>query len=170
MVRGLVAILLMVLAGCGATAPQASAPAPSASAGQVPKLLQFSARTLDDKDFSGATLKGKAAVLWFWAPWCPRCQGEAPHLGSLAKDEAGKVAFVGVGAQDGVPAMKKFVADNEVSGFPHLADVDASIWKRFGITQQPAYAFIQPDGSTEVIKQQLSEEALNEHVSQLSGL
>jgi thiol-disulfide isomerase/thioredoxin len=169
MVRGVVAILLMVLAGCGAT-PTASAPKPTSSAGQVPKLLRFTAKTLDDKDFSGESLKGRPAVLWFWAPWCPRCQGEAPHLGSLARDNAGKVSFVGVGAQDGVPAMKKFVAENKVGAFPHLADVDASIWKHFGITQQPAYAFIQPDGSTEVVKQQLSEEALNEKVSQLSGL
>ncbi|MEV4314218.1 redoxin domain-containing protein [Actinocrispum sp. NPDC049592] len=168
MVRGLVALLLVVLAGCGA--PQASAPrqAPAAP-GQVPKLLQFSAKTLDDKDFSGQSLLGKPAVLWFWAPWCPRCQGEAPHLGSLAHDNAGKITFVGVGAQDGVPAMKKFVAENKVDGFAHLADVDAAIWKKFGVTEQPAYAFIQADGTTQVVKQQLTEEGLNEKVRELSA-
>ena len=172
MVRGLKALfpalLLVVLAGCGAQ--QASAPqqAPAAQ-GQGPKLLQFSAKTLDDKEFSGQSLLGKPAVLWFWAPWCPRCQGEAPHVGALARDNAGKVTFVGVGAQDGVPAMRKFVAENKVDGFAHLADVDAAIWKKFGVTQQPAYAFIQPDGTTQVVKQQLTEEGLNEKVRELAG-
>jgi thiol-disulfide isomerase/thioredoxin len=161
--------LVLLLAGCSAAPSDVGSPAPATAADAAPKLLRFTARTLDDKDFTGESLAGKAAVLWFWAPWCPRCMGEAPHLGSLAKDQAGKVTFVGVGAQDGLPAMKKFVADNEVGGFQHLADLDASIWTRFGITQQPAYAFVRPDGNIVVVKQQLSEESLNEHVRELTA-
>lgn len=159
-----VLLFMSVLAGCAATAQPTSAPQP---AGKVPKLLQFTAKTLDDKDFAGASLAGKPAVIWFWAPWCPRCMGEAPHLGALAHDNAGKVTFIGVGAQDGVPAMKKFVTENKVDGFTHLADIKADVWTHFGITEQPAYAFVRPNGFIEVVKQQLTEEALNEHVQQL---
>jgi thiol-disulfide isomerase/thioredoxin len=135
----------------------------------VPKLLKFSAKTLDDKDFAGSSLAGKPAVIWFWAPWCPRCMGEAPHLGALAHDNAGKVTFIGVGAQDGVPAMRKFVAENKVADFTHLADVNAAVWTHFGITEQPAYAFVRPDGYIEVVKQQLTEEALNKRVAELTA-
>jgi thiol-disulfide isomerase/thioredoxin len=168
-----VALLTSVLTGCGTAAPSGSPPASAPGtavqgASQTPEKLRFTAKTLDDQEFSGASMAGKAGVLWFWAPWCPRCQGEAPHLGALAKENAGKITFVGVGAQDQLPAMKKFVAENEVSGFQHLADPDAAVWTRFGITQQPAYAFVYPSGSIEIVKQQLTEQALNEKVSKLT--
>jgi thiol-disulfide isomerase/thioredoxin len=175
-----VALLTSVLTGCGTAAPSGSVPPGSAppaqtpgspvqGAGKAPEKLRFVAKTLDDQEFSGAGMAGKAGVLWFWAPWCPRCQGEAPHLGALAKENAGKITFVGVGAQDQLPAMKKFVAENEVSGFQHLADLDAAVWTRFGITQQPAYAFIYPSGSIEIVKEQLTEQKLNEKVSKLTA-
>jgi thiol-disulfide isomerase/thioredoxin len=164
-----VALSVSVLAGCSAQAAPTPSNAPSSSSSSVPKLLRFTAKTLDDKDFSGESLAGKPAVLWFWAPWCPRCMGEAPHMGALAHDNAGKVTFIGVGAQDGVPAMQKFVKENQVGDFAHLADVNAAVWTHFGITQQPAYAFVRPDGYIEVVKQQLSEVALNERVSQLTA-
>jgi thiol-disulfide isomerase/thioredoxin len=170
-----VALLTSVLTGCGTEAPPGSPESaqppgtPVQGASNAPEKLRFTAKTLDDQEFSGTSLAGKAGVLWFWAPWCPRCQGEAPHLGALAKENAGKITFVGVGAQDQLPAMKKFVAENEVSGFQHLADLDAAVWTRFGITQQPAYAFVYPSGSIEIVKEQLTEQKLNEKVSKLTA-
>lgn len=163
--KALLVAVLLVLTGCAAEAP----PAPPQTGANVSPKLQFTAKTLDDKDFDGSTLAGKPAVIWFWTPWCPRCQGEAPHMGALAKQNEGKIAFVGVGAQDQVPAMKKFVAENEVSGFTHLNDANAAIWTRFGITQQPAYAFAYADGTIEIVKQQLSEIGLNERVAKLTA-
>lgn len=171
-----VILLTSVLTGCGTAAPSGSAPAPQPGptaavqgTSNAPEKLRFTAKTLDDQEFSGTSMAGKAGVLWFWAPWCPRCQGEAPHLGALAKQNAGKITFVGVGAQDQLPAMKKFVTENEVSGFQHLADLDASVWTRFGITQQPAYAFIYPSGSIEIVKEQLTEQALNNKIGKLTA-
>ena len=38
--------------------------------------------------------------------------------------------------------MKDFVAKYEMTGFPHIADLDASVWRRFGVSAQPAFAFI----------------------------
>jgi thiol-disulfide isomerase/thioredoxin len=171
-----VILLAGALTACGTqpapdaqSGPQAQpVPAASGSSGKVSDKLRFTAKTLDDQEFSGADMAGKPGVFWFWAPWCPRCQGEAPHMGALARDNAGKITFVGVGAQDQLPAMKKFVAENEVSGFTHLADLDASIWTRFGITQQPAYAFVYSDGTIEIVKQQLTEQGLDEKVSKLT--
>ena len=40
--------------------------------------LQFTATTLSGAPFNGASLQGKPAVLWFWAPRCPFCNAEAP--------------------------------------------------------------------------------------------
>ncbi|MGH3961774.1 MAG: redoxin domain-containing protein [Pseudonocardiaceae bacterium] len=174
-----------VLAGCAGapsspgqpdSAPPASTTeATSPGAGQaapapvVPEQLRFAARTLDGKEFSGQSLAGKAAVLWFWAPWCPKCQREAPTVAGAAQANAGKVEFIGVAAQDELAAMQGFVSEYQVGSFPHLADLDASIWRRFDVTYQPAYAFISPDGSIEVVKDQLSEPELADRIRQLTA-
>ncbi len=150
----------------GATSPDAGLTAPAAA---VPEQLRFAARTLDGKDFSGGSLAGKAAVLWFWAPWCPKCQREAPAVASAAQANAGKVEFIGVAARDELAAMQGFVSEYQVDSFPHLADLDASLWRRFDVTRQPAYAFISPDGSVEVVKDQLSEAQLADRLRQLTA-
>jgi thiol-disulfide isomerase/thioredoxin len=150
--------IVALLAGCAGGQPATPA-AP----------LRFTARTLDGKDFSGQSLAGTAAVLWFWAPWCPKCQREAPAVARAAQANVGKVKFVGVAAQDHLAAMQGFVTRYHVDSFQHLADLDASIWRRFGVTQQPAYAFISPTGSVDVVKDQLSEAELADHLRRLTA-
>ena len=44
--------------------------------------LQFTGTTLSGAPFNGAGLQGKPAVLWFWAPFCPFCNAEAPGVSS----------------------------------------------------------------------------------------
>ena len=39
---------------------------------------------MHSKDFSGESLTGKAAILWFWARWYSKCQREAPAVASPA--------------------------------------------------------------------------------------
>ena len=174
----------LVLAGCGDAQPEAgggtptstpatstpptSAPADDAQTGTtaqappapaVPEQLRFTAKTIDGEEFSGRSLAGKPALLWFWAPWCPNCQAEAPTIADAAKS-AGDVEFVGVAAQDEVPAMRDFVQRYGLGSFTHIADTDAAVWKRFGVTYQPAYAFIGSDGKVETETSQLGKDEL----------
>lgn len=173
----LISALAVLAAGCGSPADQdqgqdqsqsqapASAAPPAAPGSStnaaapvnVPEELKFTAKTLDGMDFSGESLAGRSTVLWFWTPWCARCQGESANMARFAKEHAANVAFVGVAAQDQVSAMQEFVTKGGVQGFAHLNDKDSAIWKRFGIIEQPSYAFIHPDGTVEVSKRQLSE-------------
>jgi peroxiredoxin len=148
-----------------ATAGQPGAPASSASAAAVPEQLRFTAKTVDGRDFDGSSLAGKPAVLWFWAPWCPKCQGEAGDVARIARESG--VTFVGVAAQDQVPAMRQFIDKYRVD-FTHLADTDASVWRRFGVTTQPAYAFIDSAGHVEVVKTQLGGNKLTSRVAALT--
>ncbi|MDH2393959.1 redoxin family protein, partial [Streptomyces sp. HNM0663] len=41
---------------------------------------------MDGKPFDAKTLAGKPAVLWFWAPWCPTCKGQAAETAKVAAD------------------------------------------------------------------------------------
>ncbi|MBX7430868.1 protein disulfide oxidoreductase [Mycobacterium sp. Y57] len=140
----------------------------SSSGSPVPEQLQFSATTLDGTRFEGASLAGRPAVLWFWAPWCPTCQREAPIIGQAAADNP-DVRFVGVASLDEHPAMQEFVDRYPVGGFVHLADVDGSVWTRFGVTAQPAYAFVDADGAVLVVRGTLTETELDRRISALTG-
>lgn len=151
--RILVVLLALLLAGCAEQAP-------------TPEKFQFTAKTLEGAEFRGDKLVGNPAVLWFWTPWCPSCNAEAPTVAKIAKKH-GKVQFVGVAAEDRLEAMKKFVADHELTGFPHLADLDGSVWKRFGVTAQPTFAFVRGDGSVELLTGAPTEEQLDQRVSAL---
>jgi thiol-disulfide isomerase/thioredoxin len=152
---------LVLVSGCGTPAGTA------APAGTASEQLQFTAKTVDDRDFDGASLAGKPAVLWFWAPWCPSCQREAPTVAKVAKASEG-VTFVGVAAQDQLPAMKEFVAKFDMGGFTHIADLNASVWQRFGVTAQPAFAFIDKDGKAEVIIGSPTEEDIMARISKIN--
>ena len=148
----------------GATPAPPAAPAPAA----VPAELQFTAQTLDGADFDGASVLGTPTVFWFWTPWCPVCQREAAVVGQVA-DANPDVTFVGVAAQDEVSAMQEFVSERPVAGFDHLADSDGTVWTTFGVTQQPAFAFVHTDGSIDVVKGTLSEAELTERVTALAA-
>jgi thiol-disulfide isomerase/thioredoxin len=175
------ALLIAFAGGCGGgeTAPPDAASAPAtttaqpgisgSSAGTAPvsDQLRFTAKTVDGQDFDGSSLAGRPAVLWFWAPWCPRCQGEADHVARIARDSGDRVTFVGVAARDEVPAMQRFVDKYRVE-FTHLADTDASLWRRFGVTVQPAYAFIDSTGRVDVVKTPLTENDLTGRVTALT--
>ena len=172
---GAVAVAALVLVACGShSEPSAASPTASGVVGQgpmartVPVQLQFTAKTLDGQDFRGESLLGRPAVLWFWAPWCPTCQGEAHGVSEVAVSHP-TVTFVGVGGLDQVPAMREFVDRYSVNGFTQLADTDGSVWAKFGVTQQPAYAFVRSDGGIDVVKGRVSEADLTERVTALAN-
>jgi thiol-disulfide isomerase/thioredoxin len=167
------AVAALIVAACTSqSAESGHKPSPAAASqantARVPAQLQFTAKTLDGQDFSGQSLVGKPAVLWFWAPWCPVCQREAPMVGRVAATHPA-VTFVGVAALDKPPAMRAFVDKYPVKGFTHLADTDETVWAKFGVTHQPAYAFIRADGVIDVVRGSLSEADLTERVTALAN-
>ncbi|MBT2401347.1 redoxin domain-containing protein [Streptomyces sp. ISL-100] len=161
----LLAAATLALTGCGSESgtpsggaagtggsPTTSAPAtPEAASGTpaaVPAALRFAGTTIDGKPFDGASLAGKPTVLWFWAPWCPKCKAQGPETAKVAAEFQGKANVVGVAGLDKQAAMKDFVASVNVGAFPHLSDEAGDIWKKFEITQQSTYVVLDKDGKT----------------------
>jgi thiol-disulfide isomerase/thioredoxin len=134
--------------------PTTTAPAstPPAAVEPVPEVLDFTAETVTGAQFDGASLSGKPAVLWFWAPWCPVCKRGAEGVNAAAVELGDSVTFVGVAGLSGsVDEMRAFVEDADVQGFSHIADVDGAVYTRFEVTQQDTFAFIAADGTVETV-------------------
>lgn len=139
------AVLVATMA-CGSSSD--GEPAPVAG---VPATLQFTGTTLDGKKFDAASLAGKPTVLWFWAPWCATCFGQAPAVAEDATEYAGRVNFLGVAGLGDAKEMAEFVADGEVGNVPHLNDAAGTVWKKFGITEQSH--FVMLDRAGKVVQQ-----------------
>jgi thiol-disulfide isomerase/thioredoxin len=131
--------------------------------------LNFTGTTLSGAPFDGASLQGKPAVLWFWTPWCPFCNAEAPSVSSVAAANP-KVTFVGVAARSDVAAMDGFVSKYNLN-FTNLNDADGSIWARYNVPWQPAYVFYRADGASTFVNNPTSampQQELQERVAALT--
>ena len=156
--------LAVLLAVLGLTFGLAKPPAASAAD------LNFTGTTLSGGTFSGASLQGKPAVLWFWTPWCPFCNAEAPSVSAVAAANPA-VTFVGVSTRADVAAMQAFVAKYNLN-FTNLNDADGSIWARFNVPWQPAYVFLRADGTSSFVNNPtsaMSQQELTDRVRALTS-
>src|ERR1700712_2601144 len=131
--------------------------------------LNFSGTTLGGAPFNGASLQGKPAVLWFWAPFCPFCNAEAPGLSQVAAANPG-VTFVGIAAHSDVGEMQNFVSKYGLN-FTNLNDAHGATWARYNVPWQPAWVFYRADGSSTFINNTtsaLSQQDLASRVAALS--
>ncbi|MCC3652688.1 MULTISPECIES: redoxin domain-containing protein [Streptomyces] len=115
---------------------------------EVPDAFRFTGQTLDGQKFDGAELAGKPTVLWFWAPWCPKCKAQGPETAKVAQEFEGKAHVVGVAGLDKPAAMKDFVSSAKVGGFPQLNDEPGALWRKFGVTEQSVYVVLDGKGET----------------------
>ncbi|MDT5012540.1 MAG: hypothetical protein QOH57_4157 [Mycobacterium sp.] len=130
--------------------------------------LNFTGTTLSGSTFTGSSLQGKPAVLWFWAPWCPFCNAEAPGVSQVAASNP-KVTFVGIASRSDVGQMQNFVSKYELN-FTNLNDGDGALWARFNVPWQPAYVFLKADGSSTFVNTPtaaMSQQELAERVAAL---
>jgi thiol-disulfide isomerase/thioredoxin len=184
-VPALLAVVVVAVAGCGsatygsAAGKTAGKPAAEPSAGDavesaagkpvtVPESLRFTGTTLDGKAFDGASMAGHPVVLWFWAPWCAICAGEAATVSDAAAKYKGSVDFLGVAGMGQEKEEHSFVSDMDVAGITHLSDNAGVVWKRFGITQQSLYVLIDRTGKV-VTKGYLDDLQFNERVAKLAA-
>jgi hypothetical protein len=64
--------------------------------------------------------------------------------------------------------MAKFVSDTGIGAFPHLADDQGVVWKKFGVTTQEFFVIIDAAG-TVVHQGPLSGDELRSRVATLAG-
>lgn len=63
--------------------------------------------------------------------------------------------------------MNEFVGTYGIGDFTNLADIDGDVWAEFGVVSQPAWAFINDDGSVETRLGGLGLDGITEAAQQL---
>lgn len=110
-------------------------------------MFDFVADDVRGGTVTGADFAGRDVVVWFWAPWCTKCNQEAPDMADLAADRGDEVLFLGMAGLADVGDMEDFVDRHGLSGFPHAVDADGAIWSDFEVTSQSVFVFVNDDGS-----------------------
>ena len=93
----------------------------------------------------------RPAVVWFWAPWCPTCRAVAPTVADLVDRHGDQATFLGVAGLGERDQMHEFTGSTGTDTIAHVIDDDGSIWSEFGVTTQPAFAIVDPDGTVDLV-------------------
>jgi cytochrome c biogenesis protein CcmG/thiol:disulfide interchange protein DsbE len=83
-----------------------------------------------------ASLRGKPAVIHFWASWCDPCRREARELARLPAALGRRARLVGVDWTDGLGPARLFVQRYRWR-FPNLIDASGVVGDRYGLTGMP---------------------------------
>jgi thiol-disulfide isomerase/thioredoxin len=106
---------------------------------------RFSAKTLDGERITNQSLKGKPALLQFWATWCPYCKGDQPAVETIVQEFAGRLVVIGVDVGESKQKVKKFLAATPRSCKIVLTE-DTNLAAMFGPRSFPLYVLIDSEG------------------------
>ena len=129
----LLASLLAVLVG-GNAGPAKARPAPA-----------LPSRVLVGPRVDIASLRGRPAIIHFWASWCGPCVKEAPQLALLASELHGRATLVGVDWSDSPASAASFVRQHHWT-FPVLIDSSGEVGNAYGLTGLPTTFLLDRQG------------------------
>jgi thiol-disulfide isomerase/thioredoxin len=106
----------------------------------------FTVRTIDDREVSLESFRGKVAIVNFWATWCPPCRAEIPDLIALQDKYRDQLQIIGISQDEEGPAVvRKYVAEHRIN-YP-IAMASPELEKLFpGIAALPTSFIIDREG------------------------
>ena len=109
--------------------------------------VDFTLGTHDGKTLTLSKLKGKrAAVLVFFATWCPACMAEVPQVKAFTTASRNKKVLVyGVNVRQPERVVKRFVKSYEVN-YRVLLDKEGSVTSSYEVTGIPLIVGIDGNG------------------------
>lgn len=85
----------------------------------------------------------------------------------MQSEYEGQVDIFGVAGRSAIDDMATFVDRTGVGDFPHIADLEGEVWAEFEVRSQPAFAFVNDDGTFTVHVGALGESGLVERIDAL---
>ncbi|HDJ28540.1 MAG TPA: TlpA family protein disulfide reductase [Proteobacteria bacterium] len=93
----------------------------------------FSLTSLDGKEITRDSLKGKVVILDFWATWCPPCRAAIPHLVEMHKKYRDQgLVVVGISLDRGGKEEVSDFAERNHIDYDLVMGVNNAILKDFG--------------------------------------
>jgi len=92
-----------------------------------------------------ASLRGKPAVINFFASWCGPCKAEAKILETASRQYRGKIAFVGIDYHDVTSDGRRFLRAHDIT-FPTVQDGSGKIGDEYGLTGVPETFVVNAQG------------------------
>lgn len=92
-----------------------------------------------------AGLRGRPAIIHFWASWCGPCVKEAPQLARLAGELHGRARLVGIDWSDSHSGAASFVRQHHWT-FTVLVDSSGEVGNAYGITGLPTTFLLDSRG------------------------
>jgi thiol-disulfide isomerase/thioredoxin len=92
---------------------------------------------LSGEAVSLTSLRGRPALVVFWASWCTPCEQEAPAFERFARSLHGTATLVGVNWSDPLPSGAKAFIKRFGWTFPNLRDGDETSGQRYGVRVLP---------------------------------
>ncbi len=93
-----------------------------------------------------ADLRGKPAVIVFWAAWCSSCKEEAPRINALAAEYEGRgVRVLGINVKDSLAGAKAGVKEFGIR-YPVAHDPDARVARAYSVRGTPTVIFLDRKG------------------------
>jgi thiol-disulfide isomerase/thioredoxin len=100
---------------------------------------------LQPPEVSVATLRGKPALVNFWASWCDPCRQEAPELERLNRSLHGRARLVGVDYTDQEDSARAFIQKYGWT-FPVLSDPNGIYGARYKFRGLPSTIILNSRG------------------------
>jgi cytochrome c biogenesis protein CcmG/thiol:disulfide interchange protein DsbE len=108
----------------------------------------FELPRLDGKNFSLTDVKGKLAIVNFWASWCNPCVQEFPSFIKLIQHFKGDVVLIAISNDESRPDIDTFLKAMHVpkENIQILWDKDRTVANLYGVAQLPESFLIGKDG------------------------
>jgi len=98
-----------------------------------------------DGTLSLTSLRGKPAVINFFASWCAPCKAESKVLESAWQQYRGRVNFVGIDYHDVTTDGVRFLRAHDIT-FPTVQDGSGMVGDRYGLTGVPETFVVNAQG------------------------